>query len=144
MTHGDRLWRGEHDTIVAASADRVWAIWQDVASWPAWNAGVERATLDGPFATGSTLAMTLPDGQEFVSVLRGVDEPRAFADETRIGDVYVTVEHLILPAGPDWVRVIYRTEVVGPWASDWGSHVTADFFDVLAALKLLAERSPAA
>lgn len=113
---------------IAATPERVWALWADVPGWPRWNAGVARAALHGPFASGSAFDMQLPDGGPLLhSTLIDVVPNERFTDETAFEGVVV--------------RVTYRTEVEGPGAAEIGAGVSGDFPDVLAVLKRVAEAS---
>ena len=49
MSWSTRAWE---DTT--ASPDEVWALWADVAGWPAWDHEVVSAELRGPFEVGTT------------------------------------------------------------------------------------------
>ncbi|MEZ5642943.1 MAG: SRPBCC family protein [Burkholderiaceae bacterium] len=134
------MWNTEAQTDIAASPGRVWQLLADVAGWPRWNAGVAAARLLGPFATGSRFEMQLPDGGPLLqSELADVQPGRYFTDVTAFHGVVVRVTHAIAPQSEGGVRVTYRTEVEGPGAAEIGAGVSADFPDVLAALKRLAE-----
>ncbi len=135
------MWTSEWSIVIAARPERIWSIWRDVAHWSSWNVGVVRSMLHGDFATGSSFEMVLPGGEEIVSVLSDVSEKRSFTDETCVGDVRVVVRHLITVEGDDRSCVTYVTEATGPGCAEVGEGVTADFADVLDALRRLAERS---
>ena len=128
-----------HATTNAPRAT-VWAIWSDVNNWSSWNAGVEQAHIAGPFVGGAEFSMT-PGGQQALSCrLSDVEPGVAFTDVTVLGDICVTVEHRIEPAGDGQLRVVYRAHVTGPDAEQVGAAITEDFDDVLAALVKRAER----
>ena len=134
------------DTIsiaTTASPQVLWRLFEDVAGWTNWNAGIERIALDGPFAAGSTFEMKAPGMDAFHSTLRDVRPHQGFVDETVLDDTRFLVSHELhaLPSGG--TRVIYAIRVEGPEAATLGPLVTADFPEVLAALKALAERDPA-
>lgn len=137
------MWVNEQAVETTAAAEDIWALWADVATWPTWNAGVERIELDGPFATGSTIVMT-PTGDDPVE-LRIVEaaEPTLFVDEADGGDFVVRTTHRIegLDAGRN--RVVYRMEISGAAADEAGPQIgpeiSGDFPQVLAALVALAE-----
>lgn len=57
------MWEYEHAVESAAAPEAIWAAWTDVAAWPAWNAGVASAAIEGPFAAGTRFTMT-PPGEE--------------------------------------------------------------------------------
>jgi len=132
-------WRTEHDIQTSAAPERLWAIFQDVPGWKRWNAGIEQIELEGPFATGTWFSMT-PPGQEVLrSQLIDVRDGEHFVDETRVGDLRVTVTHRIERVAADVTRVVYAVEAEGPGAAEIGPAVAADFPEVLAALAALAE-----
>ena len=134
------MWTAEAALDIDAPPERVWALLADVPGWPHWNAGVASATLHGPLASGSHFDMQLPDGGPLLrSTLVDVRPNAGFTDETAFEGVIVRVAHLLAPQPEGGVRVTYRTEVDGPGAAGVGADVSADFPDVLAALKRAAE-----
>lgn len=52
------MWEYEHSVDTAAAPDAIWRHWSDMAAWPQWNDGIEKITIDGPFAVGTTFTMT--------------------------------------------------------------------------------------
>ena len=100
-----------------------------------------------PRPAGTTARMKIPGEEPLAFRLVHVG-PDGFEDETPIpgADVVVRVRHTIEPLAGGRSRVVYRATVDGPNAeklgSDIGPQVTADFPDVLAALKARAEASP--
>lgn len=132
-------WHGEHAIEIAAAPEAIWNLFRDVASWPRWNAGVERVELHGPFAVGTRFTMKVPGHDAFESTLRDVRPDERFVDETRLGDLVVTVAHEIRRGASGGVRVVYAIDVDGPGAADVGQGISSDFPDVLAALKALVE-----
>ena len=134
------MWTHEASIDVAAAPSQLWRLFADVEGWPHWNTGIERITLHGDFAAGNTFRMQPPGEEAFTSTLRAVQEDVGFTDETVIGETCVVVHHTLQPLPDGGTRVIYRTEVSGPDAAAFGAMVTADFPDVLAGLKRLAER----
>lgn len=40
------------------AAERIWALYEDVSTWPQWDEQAESVTRDGPFAAGSSGTMT--------------------------------------------------------------------------------------
>jgi len=122
-----------------ASPEAVWALFRDVQGWPRWNAGIEHIALEGPFATGTHFVMKPPGQDTLRSVLTEVRENECFVDETRVGDLVITVAHRIetLPAGR--TRITYAVDARGPEAAEIGPMISADFPEVLAALVAAAE-----
>jgi hypothetical protein len=138
MTTNDETWSAQHSIEATATPEVLWGIFRDVPAWKAWNAGIERIELEGPFAEGTWFTMT-PTGQDPLrSRLLEVRENERFVDETRVGDLVVTVAHRIEPLAPGRTRVTYAIEAKGPGAAEIGPMVSADFPEVLASL---AERA---
>src|SRR5262245_11766031 len=114
------MWAAEHTIETTASPESIWRLWSNVASWSEWNADVERIEISGPFAAGSTIAMT-PAGQDTVELrLSEVSEPKLFVDEADLGDVVVRTSHLIDSLDEGRCRVTYRMEITGPAADTVG------------------------
>ncbi|WP_428311294.1 SRPBCC family protein [Hydrocarboniphaga sp.] len=133
-------WRDERRIDIHAMPQRIWQLFVDVAGWPQWNAGIERIELHGVFAGGSCLVIQPPGEDPFASRLLEVRENQGFTDETVLHGTRLRVHHLIEPLDARRTRVVFRTEVCGPFAADLGAAATEDFGEVLAALKQHAER----
>jgi hypothetical protein len=139
------LWTYETSRDSSATAATVFVLFEDVASWPEWNAGVERIDLDGPFASGALGIMTMPDGERLAFRLVSVANGEGFEDETPIAGagVVVRVRHILQPLPAGGIRITYAATVDGPGAGTAGpgigSAVTADFPAVLASLVAFAE-----
>ncbi|MBV9384204.1 MAG: SRPBCC family protein [Streptosporangiaceae bacterium] len=126
-----------------AGPDAVWRCWSDMAAWPTWNDGIEKITIDGPFAIGTTFTMTPPGDDPIQMRLTEIVPGELFTDEMDAGNFIVRTVHRIEPAAGCRTRIIYRTEITGPAADEAGPElgpaITADFPEVLAALARLAE-----
>ncbi|MGO4702772.1 SRPBCC family protein [Dyella sp. 2RAB6] len=133
------MWRHEASIEIEAAPARIWQLFADVPGWKHWNAGIESIELHGPFAEGTSFSMKPPGVDAFTSTLIEVQEPRVFTDQTVVDEVTVVVSHRIEPLAATRSRVSYVSVVTGPDAAEIGAAVTADFDDVLASLKRLAE-----
>jgi hypothetical protein len=128
------MWTTEHssDTTVAPTA--IWRSWADVERWPEWNADIERIALTGPFATGSTIAMT-PKHQQTVHLrIAEAVEGELFVDETEVDGTLVRTVHRIDRLDEGRVRIVYRLEATGPAADQLGPAVSADVAETIASL----------
>lgn len=137
------MWEYEYAVESTAPAEKLWALWTDVAGWPSWNAGIEKIEVDGPFAVDARITMT-PPGEEPIELRVAEIVPgELFVDEMDAGDFVVRTLHRLSPLPDGRTRVLYRMEITGPAADqvgpELGPAVTADFPDVLAALVKLAE-----
>jgi Polyketide cyclase / dehydrase and lipid transport len=128
------MWTTEHSIEMTVAPEAIWRAWADVPGWSRWNRDIERIELAGPFAEGSTIAMT-PHGQEPVHLrLAEVVEGERFVDEADVGGTIVRTTHRIDRLGDGHARVVYRLEASGPAADAIGPAVSADFNDTLTAL----------
>src|ERR1700682_2167599 len=93
------MWTYEHSVEAAASPETICEILRDTGRWPEWNRGVERIDLDGPFATGTSGVMVIPDQGSLSFRLAWVGEGQGFEDETEIPEaqVLVRVRHSLEP-----------------------------------------------
>src|SRR4051812_34146488 len=132
-------WQTEHSIQTKADPERIWGIFRDVPGWKRWNAGIEQIELEGPFATGTWFSMTPPGQDALRTQLIDVRDGERFVDETRVGELVVTVTHRIERVASNLTRVVYAVEANGPGAEEIGPMIAADFPEVLAALAALAE-----
>jgi hypothetical protein len=132
------MWTTEHSIETTASPESIWRLWSDVATWGDWNSDIERIEITGPFAPGSTIAMT-PVGQDTVELrIAEASEPDLFVDEADLGEVVVRTTHRVERLGDERNRVTYRMEISGPAADavgpELGPKISGDFPETLAAL----------
>ncbi|CAN5647419.1 SRPBCC family protein [soil metagenome] len=115
------MWQFEHSVEAEATPRAVWQVWSDVAGWPRWDAGVQRAELWGPFTEGSTGRLT-PVGQEPLAFsLTEVRELAGFVDETQLPGAVLRFRHRLEPLGVGRVRITHRIEIEGPSADALGA-----------------------
>jgi len=136
------MWEYEYSVETTAGAERLWELWADVAGWPAWNDGIEKIELDGPFAVGTTFRMTPPGDEPIALRLVEVVPGERFTDRMDADGFAVATVHRLEPLPAGGTRVVYRTEITGPAADqvgpELGPAITADFPEVLAKLVALA------
>jgi len=139
-TTSESAWHIDHTIETPLAPERLWPFFANVAGWKDWNPGVEESALEGPFASGTWFSMKPPGQDALRSQLLEVRAGDSFVDQTRVGDLVVTVAHRIerLPSGS--TRITYSVEAVGPEAGEIGPMIAADFPDVLASLVAHAGR----
>ncbi|WP_442781637.1 SRPBCC family protein [Collimonas fungivorans] len=135
------MWTHEESIETSAAPARIWQLFADVQGWKKWNKGIDNIQIHGAFVDGTTFTMQPPGEDVFTTTLIDVRENQGFTDETIIDGTRVLVHHKIVPLASGGSKVIYSTEITGPAAADFGPMVTADFPDVLSALKNIAELS---
>ncbi|HEY1626754.1 MAG TPA: SRPBCC family protein, partial [Streptosporangiaceae bacterium] len=142
------VWEYEYAGETTASPETVWSYFADIASWPTWNAGIEKLEVNGPFEVGSTFTMTPPGEDPVTMKLVEIVPGEVWTDEMDAGDFIVRTIHRLRPSGTGGTTIIYRTEFHGPAADQVGPEIgpaiTADFPDVVSALAAVAEKSASA
>jgi hypothetical protein len=128
------MWTTEHSMETTVAPEAIWRLWADVEQWPQWNADIERIELRGPFAPGTTIAMT-PRGAETVELrIAEAVEGEMFVDEADLDGTVIRTVHRIERLDRDRSRVVYRLEATGPAAEHLGPAISADFDETIASL----------
>lgn len=105
----------EHRIAIAASADTIFRIYEDVKNWHTWDPDTKQAFLDGPFRVGSSGRITPPRGMTVPMLLTQVVPGRCFTVESKIPLFRMLFEHELVPiAGA--TEVIHRVTFSG-WMS---------------------------
>lgn len=137
------MWSVEVTGECTATPAQVFGVLAEPEKWSEWNKGVLRIEMHGPFQTGSTAVMVLPDLTRLPFRFAWVEADKGFEDVTEVPDagVVVRVRHELSPTERG-TRIRYRCEVDGPEpvAREIGALVTSDFADVIAALGSRAEQ----
>ncbi|MER6446421.1 polyketide cyclase [Streptomyces venezuelae] len=138
------MWEYEHSIETAAAPEAIWRLWADVENWGAWNAGIQKIEINGPFSAGTEITMTPPGDDPVLLHITEAAEGERFTDEARFGGLLLRTVHRIDPIGQDRIRVVYRMEITGDGADETGPQIgpgiTADWPDTMAALVELALR----
>jgi hypothetical protein len=145
MSNSEPAFSYTHSAETDVPAARIWALYEDVSTWPRWDEQAELVTRDGPFAAGSAGTMKFAGQDPLPYRLVKVEPEREFVDETPVGDLVVRVSHLLEPIGGDRLRITYAAQVDGPaeQARAVGPLITADFPQTISSLIALAAQ-PAA
>jgi uncharacterized protein YndB with AHSA1/START domain len=134
------MWSTESSIDIAAPVEAVWSVLTDVERWPVWNGDIARIALAGPFAAGTTIAMTVQDGDTIVLRLADVVDGVRFVDEATVADTVIRTAHVVTRLDEQRSRVLYRLEADGPAAAQIGPAVSADFPETLEGLRDFVER----
>lgn len=133
-----------HTVETDVTPEAIWALYEDVTTWPSWDAQAEKITRDGSFQAGTTGTMKFVGQDPLAYRLAKVEPLREFVDETPAGPLLVRVSHLLEPVAAGRLRITYSAEIEGPEeaAQQIGPMITADFPETMASLVALAkERS---
>jgi hypothetical protein len=130
-----------HTVETDLTPEAIWALYEDVSTWPSWDADAELITRDGPFGAGTTGTMKFVGQEPLQYRLKKVEPLCEFVDETPVGPFVVRVSHLLEPL-ENGSRITYSAEIDGPEAQQIGPMITADFPETMASLIAVAkERS---
>jgi hypothetical protein len=132
----------EHSIAVAARADLIFRIYQDVENWHTWDPDTKCASINGPFQVGSRGWLTPTKGNTVPMLLTEVAQDRCFTAESKIPLFRVVFEHTLTPV-QDGTRVVHRVTFHGLLSWPLGRMLTKQLEVglplTLAKLKALAE-----
>ncbi|MBB6672050.1 SRPBCC family protein [Cohnella nanjingensis] len=120
------MWTFEHTVTTKAKVETIWALYSDISTWVAWDAGIVHASLEGPFAAG-TRGLLQPEGQEKLPfVLTEVEPQRGFSDLTEMPDAGISIrfDHRLASIA-EGTRVTHRVTIAGPNADHLGAEIGA-------------------
>lgn len=136
----------EHRITIAASAETIFRIYEDVQNWHTWDPDTKQAVLRGPFRVGSLGRITPPKGMTVPMLLTQVEPGKCFTVESKIPLFRMLFEHELVPVAGA-TEVIHRVTfsgllsyVLGPMLS---KQLNAGLPVTLGNLKVLAEKSAA-
>lgn len=129
-----------HAVEADVSPEAIWALYEDVTTWPSWDAQAELVTRDGPFTAGVTGTMKFVGQDPLPYRLTRVVPLREFTDETPVDDIVVRVSHLLEPLPTGRLKITYSADIFGSAevAGAVGPMITADFPQTMAALIAVA------
>jgi hypothetical protein len=103
----------EHRIAVAAPAETIFRIYEDVGAWSTWDPDTKHAFIDGPFRVGGRGRLTPTRGRAVPIELTEVVPGRCFTVESRIPLFRMRFEHLLSPV-PVGTEVLHRVTFSGP------------------------------
>jgi hypothetical protein len=106
-------WSTEASAVTPATPEHVWALYEQVSAWKAWDHEVESSQLDGPFQAGTTGVLKPKGGPASKFQLTAVERARRFADVTRLPLARLAFEHTLTPI-QGGTRIHHRVTIDGP------------------------------
>lgn len=74
-----------HTESTSATAAQVWALWENVNNWPAWDVGLEHCNLKGAFEAGSSFTLRPRGAPNEINVeITEVIQNKGFSDQTNL------------------------------------------------------------
>ncbi len=86
-------WIYSEEINTEASAEQIWAIWEDVSSWPCWDSELEWVELSGPFKEGATGRMKPKKGPTVTFTLDKVIKNVFFSDYAKLPLTHMSFDH---------------------------------------------------
>jgi Polyketide cyclase / dehydrase and lipid transport len=128
-----------------ATPARVWQVWSDVNTWPAWNPDMKESRLDGPLKLGTTGMINTNSGGKHDVVVTHFEDGRSFElESTAMPGTKMGIRATVEPTA-NGARISQAFEargllapVVGPMM---GGMILKTFNSVLEGLKEKAESS---
>jgi hypothetical protein len=102
----------EHSVLVQAPAERIFGIYEDVATWHAWDPDTKHASIEGPFVVGSRGSLTPTKGNTVPMLLTKVEPNSCFTVESKIPLFRMVFEHELVPQYES-VKVTHRVSFSG-------------------------------
>jgi len=77
-------WNYSENVTTKATAEQIWAMWQDVSSWPCWDSELKSVKLNGNFIEGTTGIIKPVNGPKVIFTLKRVEPFQAFSNVARL------------------------------------------------------------
>jgi uncharacterized protein YndB with AHSA1/START domain len=108
----------EYSLDADVAAEAVYALYSDVSTWPSWDGGVEKVTVDGPFAAGTTGTFTPTGGDPLRFTIVSAEPGRGFVDEFPLPGAMLRGTHTLTPLAGGRTRITHRMQLEGPAAAE--------------------------
>jgi Polyketide cyclase / dehydrase and lipid transport len=108
------MWTTSATVHTTASAERIWAVYCDVAHWPLWDHGLAYYQLNGPFAAGTSGNLQPVGGPDLTFTLILVEEGQSFVDSTPLGPETAIIGRHVLTSVDGGIQITHIVEIDGP------------------------------
>lgn len=113
------MWTFEHTLEAEVAPEAIWRLWSDVSSWERWDADIDRATLEGPFATGSRGKLKPRGVPAAPFTLASVVPGSSYTVEQRLPLATLRFRHELTSDGGR-TRFTHRATMSGPMSGLYG------------------------
>lgn len=115
-------WTYNESVITEATPEQIWAMWQDVSSWPCWDSELKWVKLNGDFIEGATGKMKPANGPEVDFTLSRVELNRAFSDMAKLPLTSLVFDHEYFASSEkgDPARICHSVTMTGFLAPVFG------------------------
>lgn len=99
------------------------SVWEkayaDAGAWPAWNAELKSAELDGPLRLGARARIVFKTGLRLRFTVVEFEQGRLFTDEAKLPGARMGHQHLVEPAAGSGSRLTNTIYIEGPLSAIW-------------------------
>jgi len=114
------MWITEHTAGTDASPEAVWSALSALHQGAKLSERSDTFEIHGPFTVGTQISVT-PQGQDtFRSLIRELDAPRVYADQTQFGGLTLLFRHTLTARPDGGTEVTHRLEIDGDGAEQIG------------------------
>jgi len=108
------MWMTSATASSTASAQTIWQIYTEVATWSHWDRGTQQSAITGPFAVGThgTLQSVGGPALPFEIIAAVIDQ--GFADRTFLGPDTTLIFRHVLTATKTATQITHIIEIDGP------------------------------
>lgn len=139
------MWSLQHEREFQATAETVWAWYEDTASAPSWDPLIGEIRCDGPLAVGVTGRNKPRRGPSAPFVYTEVTPGVSYTEETKLPGARMAFWHTLQPRG-DGTVVTHGVTCTGPLARLYQLFVRRSFdagmVQALDGLAALAQAGP--
>ncbi|WP_273719065.1 MULTISPECIES: hypothetical protein [Bartonella] len=86
-------WTHSEEISTEASAEQIWSMWEDVATWPCWDHELEWVELSGAFKEGAVGRMKPKKGPTVTFTLDKVIKNACFSDYAKLPLTRMSFNH---------------------------------------------------
>ncbi|EJF75526.1 hypothetical protein MCO_01810 [Bartonella sp. DB5-6] len=86
-------WTHSEEINTEASAEQIWAMWEDAATWPCWDNELEWVELLGAFKTGTVGQMKPKKGPKVIFTLDKVIKNVCFSNYAKLPFTRMIFDH---------------------------------------------------
>jgi len=116
------VWQYSETVETHATAEAIWALWSDPATWHTWDDEVKSASICGEFAQDAKGVMQPASGPKVAFELTQVDMNRAFTNHARLPLATLDFFHRYTPSSTEGAlaQVAHGVEIRGLLAPLFG------------------------
>jgi hypothetical protein len=132
----------EEQIVIAASPEKVFALYENVAAWSSWDPDVKTSSIEGSFCSGASGSLKPSSGPKAKIKFTEVMPNRSFTVETKLPLCVMSFEHelTLVPSGTSAKHRITFQGLLSPFFGRViGSQIRKGLPNTMQGLKRAAE-----